>query len=843
MKPTTRRRFFRHSAGLGAGLALARDARPAGAAAVTFASAWDKTPDRPWIGREYWANPLHEWQVAGGRVECSGSGPDRNLHLLTRQLGEASGDLQASVKVGRVGGGAIGKGKGSAGFRVGINGPLKEFRNSLIFGTGLDAGFADGKLFVGKTEVPVELASESIELRLTVARSAGEYLVSLSAHDVSGPALSAPGPSAPASPAAAERSLAQVSQRVPGPLDGNLALVANYAKAPGGQFWFSDWRLSGSKLLAHDGRAFGPILFTQYAVHAGVLKLSAQMAPIGRDEPQTAKLQLQKGKAWTTVAEEPIHPESRTALFRIASWDASRAVPYRVVWGEHDWAGTVRRDPVDKPVLTVADVSCNTHLAFPNPLYVANMKKLDPDLLAFVGDQFYESSGGYGTTRAPLDLALLDYLRKWYMHGWTWRELTKDRPSVSLPDDHDVYQGNIWGEGGAPQSGSQEKGGYNMHPAWVNTVHRTHASHHPDPFDPTPIKQGISVYYGPLTWGRVSFAILADRMFKSGPEGKVSKPKPDPKPNSKANPKTEERGDHVTEASFDPKTADLPGLVLLGDRQLEFLKAWSADWKGADMKAVLSQTIFTSMATHHGSAHTRLRADYDSNGWPQTQRGRVVREMRKAFAFHIAGDQHLPAVVHYGVDDPRDGGVAFAGPAVNVGFPRWWEPEEPGKNRAPGAPEPTGDFIDHFGNHMAVLAFANGGIKPKGPVLELMQARASGLGVVRFNKKTRKITVECWPYLADPTKQGTQFPGWPVTVDQIDNYGRKASAYLPRLKVTGFRDPVVQVVEQTSGEVLYTVRAPANFRAPVFAPGRYLVRVSDDSGKVKELRDLEAAVS
>ena len=108
------------------------------------------------------------------------------------------------------------------------------------------------------------------------------------------------------------------------------------------------------------------------------------------------------------------------------------------------------------------------------------------------------------------------------MHGWTWRELTRDRPSISIPDDHDVYQGNIWGEAGdARKTARRSRAATTWPPDWVNVVHRTQTSHHPDPYDPTPVKQGISVYSGPLTYGRVSFAILADRQFKSGPEGKV----------------------------------------------------------------------------------------------------------------------------------------------------------------------------------------------------------------------------------------------------------------------------------------------------------------------------------
>ena len=41
----------------------------------------------------------------------------------------------------------------------------------------------------------------------------------------------------------------------------------------------------------------------------------------------------------------------------------------------------------------------------------------------------------------------------------------------------------------------------------------------PDPFDPTPIERGIGVYYTDLTIGRVSFAIIEDRKFKTGPLG------------------------------------------------------------------------------------------------------------------------------------------------------------------------------------------------------------------------------------------------------------------------------------------------------------------------------------
>jgi alkaline phosphatase D len=822
----SRRRFIANSASLAATSVVAPLLRVhAAQPAAEFRSNWQECPDRVWLGPEYWANPLQDWQITNGRIECTNAAPDRNVHVLTRALGEGKGTIEMSVRVGRVGGGVPAT-TGSAGFRIGAQGPLGDYRNNLIFGRGLDAGInADGVLFVGDVRSgKASIPADDVELRLTAEPSVDGYTIKLTARR-DGKELD---------------TVAKDNVRR-GQVVGNIALVCNFGPAQLGgaaakvapegsaRFWFRDWRISGSKVEEHAAQAFGPILFSQYTLSGAVMKLTAQMPPIGPQDSQSVRLQIRKGTSWSTIADGPIDPDARTATFRIPKWNDRSDVPYRLAYTltfrdgrseEHFWEGTVRRDPVDKPVITVADVSCNTHQAFPNAEYVAKMAALDPDLLAFTGDQFYESSGGYSIIRNPVDKATIDYLRKWYMHGWTWRELMRDRPSLSLPDDHDVYQGNLWGEAGEGRQTTQAAGGYDMAPEWVNAVYRTQTAHHPDPYDPTPGRRGSIQYYGPLTYGRVSFAILADRQYKSGPEGKVP-------------PTGTKRGDHVMDAEFDPKAADVAGLDLLGAKQEQFLREWATDWRGADMKAVISQTVFTALPTTHGNERMILRADYDTNAWPQTPRNRAVREIRKAFAFHIAGDQHIPALVQYGVDAHRDGPVAFAGPAINVGYPRWFEPAAAKWLQPKNATDLTGDFIDSFGHPVTVLAVKNGAVEPRqGNVRLLMEDKASGLGLVRFDRKNRRITVECWPYLADVTKSGTQMPGWPVTIDVAETYGRKAAAYLPTLNVSGATDPVVQIVDEVDGEIVYTVRIEGQrWRPHVFAPGTYTIRVSDPDGR------------
>jgi hypothetical protein len=81
----------------------------------TFRSQWDKDLDRVWLGSQFWANPLQDWQVHEGRVECLAAKPNRNVHVLTRELADRKGYLHMSVKIGRVGDGALaGNSKGSA---------------------------------------------------------------------------------------------------------------------------------------------------------------------------------------------------------------------------------------------------------------------------------------------------------------------------------------------------------------------------------------------------------------------------------------------------------------------------------------------------------------------------------------------------------------------------------------------------------------------------------------------------------------------------------------------------------------------------------------------------------
>jgi 3',5'-cyclic AMP phosphodiesterase CpdA len=544
------------------------------------------------------------------------------------------------------------------------------------------------------------------------------------------------------------------------------------------------------------------LAFALYTHDSGTLKVTAQLYPLKPDEPRIVQLEFSDGKGgWKLAGEQPVVYPGWSAHFRIGGWDASRDVNYRLRLGTlSEFTGRIRRDPTDKPEVVVAVMSCNSsRTPGPRETIVENLQQQDPDLLFFAGDQSYHHS---------------QHTFGWLEWGAQFRELLRDRPVVCIPDDHDVGHPNLWGAGGRKSlktTGSD--GGYYYPADYVRMVERCQTWHLPDPVDPVPVEQGIGVYFTRLRVGGIDFAILEDRKFKTGPEGAI--PQLGPRP------------DHITDPQYDRAAVDLPGLELLGARQLKFLRDWSEDWQGAQMKCVLSQTAFCGAVHLHGSPDNRLLADLDCNGWPQSGRRAALREIRRAWAPHLCGDQHLAVVLQHGIDRFGDGPFAFTSPAiVNTIYGRWWHPadEQAGPNPVPGSPLPwTGEYLDGLGNPMSIKAYAN----PQDVQDE--RQRADGYGLVRFRRVDGRIRMECWPRFSRAADgDAAQFPGWPVSITMEQNDGREVFGRLPELQF-GNGSAVVQVISEADGEVLYTVRPICErFSPPVYAAGTYTVRIGRD---------------
>lgn len=858
-----------------------------------FHSRWQQGIDRVWIGPEYWGARLQDWRLRNGRAECveaSKGKPMRTLHLLTARLSDRPAPFVVSVQTAPASSAAKnqnapkrdGPAETWAGFLIGAGGDHVDYRLTAltqnwpgedggllvaIDGQGqivfhdnakekrpaLKAADHNGPGFAGKRpgEVVLRLEGKPVGNTYTLTASAlhGETRALISQATLIG---------------------VQAAR-----LTGGVALVSHHGPAGSDMgYAFRDWQVTGAKVDLYPERSFGPILAAQHTLSRGTLKMTAQMPPLGANDSHEARLQIRdEGQpTWRTVATAKLTKHSYTFPFRVDDWDATKNVPYRVVYDlrtaggamqRHNWTGTIRAEPNEKDSLVVTGFTGHkihtgvrkwnhNGVWFPHNELVAAVQYHRPDFLFFSGDQIYEGDLS-GVQITPLDKAYLDYLDKWYRWCWAFGDLARDVPCVCIPDDHDVYHGNVWGAGGRQADGisgkpAQDSGGYCMPASFVNAVQRTQTSHLPDPVDPTTVGEGIGVYYTDLTYAGVSFAVLEDRKWKSSPTVAV--------PEGKA------INGWFQNPDFDPvKGADVPGSVLLGERQLAFLSEWAADYSnGIWMKMALSQTIFANVATLPSTANSdivvpqlkftpaeqyvegdELAADGDSNGWPQTGRNRAIRELRRGFAFHLAGDQHLGSFIRYGVEDWDDAGYALCVPSIANTWPRRWFPPTPGQNRKPGSPRYTGQFKDGFGNRITVHAVSNPMLSDHEPAA--LYNRAPGYGIVRLNRRTRDVTVECWPRWEDPAKPNArQYPGWPATFNQQDNYDRKAVGYLATLKVTGMTDPVVQVVDQSSREVVYTLRIRGDsFKPKVFSPGRYAIHIGEPgTDRMKQLRGLKS---
>jgi len=804
---------------------------------------------RIWIGPQYWANRLQDWQVANGRVECITSQPNRNINILTWRLEKKDGDFVIMFKTGLLSPDLAGDRRSWMGVRIGARGRFDDYRDDAIYGKGLNAGITTaGDLFIG--DLPIKengnakallpFIKKGVILKYELKNSNGIYSLFLSAID----------------PETGDMLASIEDNDIPRQqLYGSIALVSSFDKKQRNNeipsCWFDDWIMKGSKLAYYPERKFGPILFAQYTLGGKIMKMNVQMPPVGNKDGKEVSFQIKKNSDgnWITIQKSPIDKDARTATFRVENWDDTKDISYRLGYSlnigngkmkEYYLTGKIRKNPVNKKKFILAAFTGNNDLGFPNKDVYESIKKLNPDMLFFSGDQIYERVGGFGVQRTPLEKAILDYLRKWYLYGWEYGELFRDRPSISIPDDHDVYHGNIWGCGGkaAPKDKrgyeAQDAGGYKMPARWVRMVDRTQTANLPDPYDPTPVKQGIDVYYTSLNYGGLSFAIVEDRKFKSAPKPLL--------------PEAKIVNGWAQNLNWDPVTqGDVPDAKLLGDRQLKFLNDWVTDWShGVKMKVLLSATILEDVATLPSSEHQdeivpRLRilkegeyppddkpvADMDSNGWPQTGRNKAVKTIRKGFAFHIAGDQHLASFTQYGINEWRSSSYAFCVPSISNIWPRRWYPKVGGKNRKPGSPKYTGDFFDGFGNRMTVYAVANPVYTGKKP--SNLYDRSTGYGIIVFDKQTREITAHCYPRFEDPTSPtAKEYPGWPLTISQFDNYNRKPYGWLPTVK-SNITDPVIKVFNEKTGELVYAVRIKGNrFDPPVFEEGSYRIEIGDD---------------
>ena len=466
------------------------------------------------------------------------------------------------------------------------------------------------------------------------------------------------------------------------------------------------------------------VLWTQYTLQPrGTLTMTVH-TDADPENPVEADALFQQSREgqWVTTHRARIDSLTAMARLQIDDWKTDVDTPYRVVSGQSSLEGTIRKEPTSKDVLKLTAVACINDKWFPYTEAIEQMLKEDPDILFFAGDQIYESNSGgeviLASTEDEVPAAMANYLAKWRKFGLTFRDLLKDRPSIIITDDHDVYANDLWGDGGRRMKGDRTTGGYPTHPAWVNAAEATQTAHMPQPANKGPWGDGINAYYTSLEYGGVAFAILEDRKFKSPPSEVLKEAVPDPalsQPNRTL--------EVIKDPAFDAQKLDREDLDLLGPDQ----EAFCADWakkvaKKNQLAAVLTQSPFVNI----GNYDVRY-GDMDANGWPQTARNRALRALTPSRAIMIHGDIHFGTLHQHGINEWGDSLWAYSLPAFSSKQNRSWRPSVAPAGRAIPGVEFSGNHHDRFGNKLTVGGVAHG---------------VNGYGIVSFDKKQRTITCE-----------------------------------------------------------------------------------------------------
>ncbi len=761
---------------------------------------WDETPNQVWTGEAWHANRLQDWQVRNHRVECLEVGeklPMRTMHCLPILI---DGYFDITLDTGIIDEDAKASNNSWSGILFGAG--SKSINRKLTALThhvpAEDGGYVAGVDHLGQVFLRDFSSSVGPTPLWSINTKIGpDDLAFIKPYYSHGPGFGDKG-IRPVTFSVQYKSMADNHLDADGlvitakdakdgtliktaaflffeqsDFEGGFALVSHHGPSESQSgHWFDDVSVTGEGVTYNEKDLNGPVFSTLYTISEHILKLTVQFPPIHAD--QQAQLVTDKGTHL-----QDIDPISYTATFRIEDWNTKTPSTFKasLVNNPRTYAGTIQQEPTLNDIVEIAALTCHktytgglkwneNGLWFPHQDTTDALLAKNPNLLYFSGDQIYEGDLTPAWQKSE-EAYMLDYLYKWYHWCWAFHDLTRNCPTVVIPDDHDVYHGNLWGAGERQKRdieglSKQDQGGYKHNPKFVNAVHRTQTSHLPDPVDGAPDANGNSVYFTRLVYGGLDIAIVGDRQFKESPAVAV--------------PEGDVYNGWFRAEGFNPVTdADRP-VPLLGARQEKFMLDWSTtNPPNTWLKLFFSQTPFVCLQTlpegSKGGKQPGLKihpigeqadndvpvADADSNGWPQSGRNRAVSMLQDAGALHVAGDQHLGYLAQYAVDDYGDGTYVFCTPAIANTWPRRWMPK--------GKPM-TGNHVDGFGNQVTVHAVSNPHQYGHEPTA--LHDRAPGWGYIICNPINETVTIEAWPRFAPPgADDSMQYDGWPMTLEDM----------------------------------------------------------------------------
>ena len=244
-------------------------------------------PERIWIGEETWANRLQDWKISNNELVCVVSDWNRNLNLLTWRLSDRESDFSFSTDVRLLS--SARSSRNWFGFRLASKGMFNDYRDDAIFGKGLDIGITtNGEIFFDKPSEKYEknaegvypYLEEGVTLKVTGLAGDDAYTIRVSVYRLDNKEL------------LVEQTYNNIAASG---FYGSLALVSHFPESDSRDdesVAFLNLSASGRKLVHYPERKFGPVLFAQHTLSRDVLKMSAQLPPMGKGDSRYVSLEL-----------------------------------------------------------------------------------------------------------------------------------------------------------------------------------------------------------------------------------------------------------------------------------------------------------------------------------------------------------------------------------------------------------------------------------------------------------------------------------------------------------------------------------------------------------------------
>ena len=739
---------------------------------------WNKIPDQAWLGYSFWCNSYLDWKVENNRVIAFPfHRHKRTAHYSAQQIKRKSGLLKISVTTGF----SKSRNSGHLGLLIGAgSNQINEKTNLLIHNNipnsnthlfainkkgviSLSDYGADTSIYSHQLDSFIFSDSSSVNMEISYKSLADSTFIYFQIRNTSTKIFN--------------DTILLKSTSIP---LGSIALFYSCKKAFKSFGWFDDLRIEGNVL--EKAETTGPLLSSFHTITDKKILLTVQLQPFEVSKTDEFELYFNSIKIKNFRVHYRYDKLTHQIRFKTSTKNLPGKVNYTIKYSGKQTDrpfyinGTINTLLPNKEMSIMA-LNCNgfpfmhegkydyNSLWYPYEQIEKGYHKFTPNLVIFLGDQFYESRPSAPIIKEPF--CYLDYLYKWNLYCLQFRNITANTPTIILTDDHDVYQGNLWGNGGVPakttekdsldkyyqgnyDTWQQDNGGYFMPKNFVNMAIRSQTSHLPKPYKRR--TKGLSNYYTSYQFGDFDFAILEDKKYKSAP----------------VNIQHQIFNGIPLNNSLTNQELDNDNFKLLGKKQLKFLKKFVTK-ESDNLKIVLTQSAYASLTTINKesdplkdlpsnlSGEHKLNRDMDTNGWPKTGRDKAMNIIGTEPVLFLCGDQHMGSVVEL-FDTLNNGTHFFTIPSISNTWQRTWLPSDSTYSNSP-----FGIHYDGFGNKMNVIAVANPTNEIHYP--QKLNKKSPGFGIIILNSIDKTAILHAYPLYFNEFNTILEYNGWPINID------------------------------------------------------------------------------